>query len=239
VDVTTVLGLLGAAAAAVAAVLVQQGRGRLRDGALADALGTVEAAARLGAVGLAGATLATWLPESAVPYAGVAVALAVGWSVRDLTPDLVAWVVLLGQGRVRPGRRVSGPGFGGRVLRAGLFAVQLQDRPGERTAVPNRRFLGQALTVSDGASAPVEVVVALPGVPPDRARRVLREAVFLAPWIAPEPRLEVGMDADRPGAWRVRLHVVEQRFVAPFSGSFAERVLEVSSLDSTPDTGAE
>lgn len=229
-----IAALLAAAGAWTAATGLRRLREDLPPGLASDVLGSAEGAARVAAaIGLGFAAMRWMPPEWVTPYAGIAVAFAVGWSVRDLLPDGVAWVVLLAQGRVRPGRRVEGPGFAGRVVRLGWFSVALEDRPGERTSVPNRQLLGTTVTVSERGTTPVELVVPLPGLDPQRARQALREAVSLAPWTAPDPLLEIGLDPARPDTWRVRVHVVEPRFVAPFFGSFSERVREVVEADST------
>jgi small-conductance mechanosensitive channel len=241
VDVTG-LGLLVIAAAVPAALLAGRARrSTVGSGVLPEALAVVEIGARLAALAGAAAVAGSALPvgASTAPFAGLAAALAIGWSLRDLLPDLVGWFVLLGQHRIRRGRHVRGPDFGGRVERVGLLATTLGDRSGEHTAVPNRRFVGQPLTVADSAYAPVELTVPVPGVPPSVARRALREAVLLSPWLAPDPAPEIGADPTRPELWRVRATLIEPRFAEPFSGSFAERVQEVLSAGSTPAPRAE
>jgi small-conductance mechanosensitive channel len=233
-----VIGLL-ALSVALATAAVAGARLRLRlppDGLLAEVVAVNVLAARLLAVGCA--VLATAaivpVPPSLAPFAGLGVALAVGWSVRDLLPDVVGWVALLGQHRVRRGRHVRGADFDGRVERVGLLSTTLAARRGERLAVPNRRFVGQSITVLDSPFAPVEVPVVLPGVPAAEARRALRAAVFLSPWLAPDPSPEVNADPGTPDGWRVRVTLVEPRFAEPFCGSFLERVQEVLVPGSTP-----
>lgn len=228
--------LVLAAALGVAALAGGRLRRRLPpDGPLAELVAVNVHAARLLAVGCAVGAAATVLPlpPSLAPFAGLGVAVAVGWSVRDLLPDLVGWVALLGQHRVRRGRHVRGADFGGRVERVGLLATTLGERRGERVTVPNRRFVGQSVVVLDSPFAPVEVPVVLPGVPPAEARRALRAAVFLSPWLAPDPSPEVNADPRTPDGWRVRVTLIEPRFAEPFCGSFQERVQEVLVPGST------
>ncbi len=240
---TAVLATLVAAAAILGAVAARRAKERLpSEGILGEVLTAAEIGGRLAAVAaLAQASLVVLppLPSSLAPYATIGLALAVGWSVRDLLPDAVAWLVLLGRQRVRPGCSVRGPDFAGRVERVGLFATTLSARRGERITVPNRRFVDQSLTVADDAFAPVEVEVPLPGVPTAVARHALREAVFLSPWLAPDPAPEIGADPARPDVWRVRVALVEPRFADPFFGSFSERVHEVLREGSTPAPRAE
>jgi hypothetical protein len=81
-------------------------------------------------------------------------------------------------------------------------------------------------------SAQVQVSLALPGVPADRARVALRGAVLASPWIATAPAIEVGTEPDDPQRWRVRATLADARWGAAFSGSFAERVHEL--LAATP-----
>jgi small-conductance mechanosensitive channel len=240
---TPLLAALSTVAAFGAASLFQRGgSGVSATGPLPDLLRGAGAVARgLGVVsGLV--LLASLLPDattSSGSAVAVATALAIGWSARDLLPDLVGWLVVLGQGRIRRGVGVAVGDRTGTVAWVGPLSTMLVGRRGERVAVPNRSFVGQATVVSLRHDAAVDLHVPLPGVRPAEARRVLREAVFLSPWIAPDPRLEIGVDPSRPDTWRVRVTVLESRFVDGFFGSFSERVHEVLDAGSTQTPPAE
>ena len=85
----------------------------------------------------------SWL-RPALPWVLLAASVAVGWSARDLLPDLLAGGVLLSERRVTVGVWISGDDFAGTVEQLGLRGTWLRDELGRRVSVPNRRLLAGA-----------------------------------------------------------------------------------------------
>lgn len=223
-----VLLALVAAGLALAATGLRALAGDLRPtGVLPTALRVLEVASRAGtalAVVAAGLALVPSALQPLVPWVGVAVALAVGWSARDALPDLVAWAFLAAEGRLRPGTWVRGATFEGVVVAHRARLLWLVDRRGERVAVPNRQVAAEPLRTDPSGCPEVEVAVDLPG-DAGTARRALREAVLLSPWLAPgEPVIEP--DPRVAGRWIVRVRVVDLRWADRFAGTFPERARE-------------
>jgi hypothetical protein len=220
--------------ALVSSLAVPAGRsaadGLLPNGVFPRALRWLEVAARiLTVVAVIGLALAL-IPERlapAVPWMAVAAAAALGWSARDVLPDLVAWVFLAAEGRLRAGTWVEGDGFEGRVSSLRPRATWVVDPRGRFVWVPNRRLIGDAVR-TDGAHPEAIVTVAAPdGVAAEDTRRALREAVLLSPWVAPGARPEIAWDSAAPGRWTVRVRLLDLRFRDRFAGTLPERVQEV------------
>ena len=155
----------------------------------------------------------------------VAASLAVGWSVRDVLPDLVAAAVLRFEAKVRPGIWIAGEGFEGVVERRALRAVWLKDPAGDRVAIPNRRLMQVALRVQDGMGAVHDVPVRLASsVPAALARQAILEAVVTSPYVAPDVRAAVRRDGGVPDLWHVRASLLDERYAMAFEGELLERV---------------
>lgn len=219
--------LLLAIASALMANLARRSRAPLLpDGILPTTLRLVETVARILVVFFVLGVLAAWLPASiapGLPWVVVAIAVAVGWSARDVLPDLVAWLLLSLEGNLRPGQWLSVEGRRGRVERVGMRATRLRDHLGNVVLMPNR-FLVRAPVTADVGWPTIEVRLRLdPAHGPARIRSALREAAELSPWVAPcEP--EVYRDGE---AWVVRLDLLDGTFADRVEGTLAERVEEI------------
>lgn len=163
----------------------------------------------------------------AIPWMGVALALALGWSARDALPDLVAWTFLAAEGRIRAGTWVQGSDFEGVVAALQPRTTVIVDRTGKTTAIPNRMLASSAVRTDSRPHPEIELSIQLPDLPPARARAVLLEAALLSPWISPSGRISVSADPRSPGTWRLRLRLLELRYRDHFEGSFPERASEV------------
>ncbi len=171
------------------------------------------------------------LPPSvrpALPWALLAAAAAVGWSARDVLPDLVAGVLLVTERRIRPGRWVGGDGFAGTVERVGLRASTLRDSLGRRVTVPNRHLLSVPLIEGRAVGGEHEVQLRLPEhcVAAD-VRAALRDAVLLSPWVPPGADPVVLRDPVDRALWTVRAPLLEVRWAARFEGELLERAEEL------------
>jgi small-conductance mechanosensitive channel len=155
----------------------------------------------------------------------VAVAVALGWSVRDFLPDLVAGFVVVFERRVRRGTWISAPGFSGQVERLGFRSTLLRDAQGRRVDVPNRHLLSAPVTSGGHHEREHEVEVHLDATLPAAViRTALRDAVLASPWVFPGADAVVLRDPDEPRRWRVRGRLLEGSFGARFEGELLERV---------------
>jgi hypothetical protein len=165
--------------------------------------------------------------EPVVPWVLVGAAIAVGWSAREILPDVVGALVIAFERRVRPGTWVAGPDFAGLVERRGIRAVWIRDGHGNRLAVPNRHVVGTTVTFQLGAGPVHEVTVRLRTTrPPRLVREALHEATLISPWVRPEASPQIRQDGRDPELWHVRAHLLEMRFAALFEGDLLERAEE-------------
>ncbi|MFT5686537.1 MAG: hypothetical protein ACI8RZ_007493 [Myxococcota bacterium] len=169
----------------------------------------------------------------ALPWMILAAAVALGWSARDVLPDLIGGLVIRVDGRVKVGQRLIGadePGQGV-VTDMGLLTATLVD--GEATwSVPNRRLLSAPLRVEDARCPEVSVWLSLPAeIAPATMRAALSEAALTTPWGAPGVRPELQQDPSAPGRWRVVMRVLDSAAIEGFQGSLRERVLEHLAAD--------
>ncbi|MEQ1570151.1 MAG: hypothetical protein ABMA64_31245, partial [Myxococcota bacterium] len=217
------------AAALVATALRAASARLLPTGWLPSAARLVEVLARgVWVVAGAGAVLSL-VPaplEPLVPWVGVATALAVGWSARDVLPDLVAWGFLTAEGRLRPGAWVRSASFEGVILSSRPRTLWLVDRHGRRTGIPNRMVAREPLTTDPNGHPEVVVELVLPGVDPTAARATLVHAALSSPWLAPGTPVSVDARPGVDGGWTVRVRVIDIRFADRFAGTFPERVTE-------------
>jgi hypothetical protein len=193
---------------------------------------------RLLVLGLAVALLVGLLPAwmgPTLPWILLAAAAALGWSARDLLPDLVAGVVILFERRVRRGVWLSGEGFSGTVSGVGLRATLLMDAHGHRIAVPNRRLLSGPIATDPAVGAEHEVTLRMePPWAAPRVRQALVDAVLQSPWVPPGAAPVVLRDPDRPHVWRVRSRLLEARYAPRFEGELLERTEALLAAGSSP-----
>lgn len=193
------------------------------------------AASTAGIFAFIGAIIALVPPAyaPALPWMILAAAAAIGWSARDVLPDLIGGLVIRIDGRVKVGQRLVGADEPGRgvVSDLGLLSATLAD--GDATwTVPNRRLLSAPLRVEDSHCPEVAVWLTLPAdVPPATMRAALSEAALTTPWGAPGVRPELQQDPAVPGRWRVVMRVLQESAIEDFQGSLRERVLEHLAAD--------
>ncbi len=154
------------------------------------------------------------------------IALALGWSARDLLPDMIAGMVIAAERRYRPGMWLSGEGFHGRVERIGARATWLIDGTERRVAVPNRRLLN-APVVYEEEEAPtreVRLVLAQAIHTAEQVRAAILDAVAASPWTLIEDRPIVRQDTTDARCWSVRARLLELKHAERFEGELLERV---------------
>jgi small-conductance mechanosensitive channel len=213
------------------AFLAGKGRKRLPSrGVLPRVLSAVHIGMRTVVVLFGLALLAHWIPPSYAPvllWVALAAAAAAGWSARDFLPDLFAGVVILVERRIRPGVWVSGSGYVGEVQSLGPRAAKLRDHEGRSLSVPNRKLLAGPVAVDDSLHPPVEVRLKVAeGMKAEEARQIIEDAALLSPWRVLLHRPEVFRDAQDPGTWRVRIRLIEPRFLAAFESALLDQVEE-------------
>jgi len=232
-DGWSVLGMIGVLALSLVLVTVVR---RLRDGLPAQGLipATLAAAhvvlqifALLTAAGVVGRLLPPAL-EPAVPWAIVAVAVAIGWSSRDILPDVIAAIVIAFERRIRVGMWMALGDLEGLVEGRGLRAVWVRDPSGNRVAIPNRRLLTADVAIQEVPGPVHEVAIRVESERPTRdVRRALVEAAISSPFIRSDDRPIVRQDGADPRLWHVRAQLLEMRFASRFEGDLLERTEDV------------
>lgn len=154
----------------------------------------------------------------AVPFALVALSLAMGWSARGLLADVFAGFILTVERRLRPGDRVELKGLGAGIVQSmGLRAVCLLRDDGLLLTVPNHRVAAGPLPVDPDPSAPV--VVVLPAGPLRGGQdplSLLQEIALLQPWLAPGRAPRVQREPGADGGWRVEARLIDPRHAPAF-----------------------
>jgi len=221
------------AVSAVASGVARRTGAQLRPGAITSLLRMADTAGRILLV-LAGVGLVTQIVPApllpALPWAVLAASLALGWSLRDALPDLVAWTQLSAEGSVHRGQWVRGEGFTGRIERIGLRATWLADDRGQLVAVPNRLLVQGTVRTDKARWYVTEVDLDLPDVDPAKARHAIERACMLSPWVAPTASVDVRWDPVSPSRWSLRVQLLEGGFADPFRGALRERVEELLRL---------
>jgi hypothetical protein len=223
------LGLLALLALmALVSGVIERLRGRLlRDGWLPTLLSFIQVAARLLALLIALALVIQVVPANVrwvVYFILMASGAALGWSMRDVMPDLIAGIVIVFERRIRRGMWIRSDEFSGAVERIGLRSSWLRDSKGHRVAVPNRMLM-QIPIVSDEEGDTVQEVVLRLGSKGNAAdiRRALRDAVLASPWTTPQCEPQVLRDPVDPELWQVRGRLLSASFASAFQGQLLER----------------
>jgi hypothetical protein len=220
-----------AALAWLGARALQPLRNHLADtGILPSAVAGGQTTLRMIAVVLALGVVGAVIPDSmapTLPVVALAVAAAVGWSTRDLLPDVVAGMVISTERRIRPGQWIATPIGSGVVEHLTLRVTRVRDATGRQISLPNRTLLKQAVMTDQGPWPTMEFELLVPpGHAPSAVRRVIEDAVLVSPWAAPVPAQMI-REEQEPGRWRVRARVLESRFSDRFEGGLREHVEEV------------
>lgn len=239
--VLVLFGLI--ALAALGARWVARTRQRLPErGAIPRALALAHALLRVAVALLVIAVLAELLPDwarPALPWVVVATAVALGWSARDLLPDLVAGAVLLAERRLSRGEHVAIGEHAGVVLDVGMRVTTLRDREGRTVQVPNRIVLGSPTASRRAGWHEVRVRVRGPeGAPGEAFARALRDAVLLSAYVPVPTRVEVARDPDEPRLYVVRAGLLDARYEERFRGELLTRAEKIAAVPVVAGNGA-
>lgn len=220
--------VFGALLFAAFAALLRRLRNRLGPrGVLPTTLAVAHLLAKLVALSLTVLFLLSLLPTRAglmflLALAGLAV--AVGWSIRDVIPDFIAGLILTFERRVRRGMWISSATFSGQVEHVGLRASLLRDERGSELLVPNREVLRAPLASDPHREREKDVTLRIESTwDAELVRMSISDAVLSSPWAAPGQRPLVFRDPDEPWLWRVRARLLEPRFGVQFEGELLER----------------
>ena len=163
--------------------------------------------------------------QQLVPLVLLAMAVAIGWSSRDILQDLVAWIALAIERRLKPGLWISTSTASGTIQSMSLRVTWVRDASGRSIAIPNRMLMHHPVITQRSTWPMVEAVVQVPGnSPQQQVRKALEEAVLVSPWAAPLPPERIIQES---GQWRVRAHVLESRFAYDFEKGLASRVTKL------------
>lgn len=175
-----------------------------------------------------GAVIA-WLPPSlqpAVPWMLIAAALALGWSVRDLSQDWAGAFSLMVDGRVRPGQWVSTSAGDGIVQSVTLRTTWINDSTGRKISIPNRLFVREAFVTERGKWPTIELQLEIdPSIGPARVRQTIIEAVAANPWSAPDG-LDMVKATEHPHMWLLRARLLAGEFSDMFEAALRDHVAE-------------
>lgn len=190
-------------------------------------VGPAVALLRLAALIILSALVLSFIPAWLAPsffVALLAAAAAVGWSLREILPDVFASVWIVVERRIRPGVFVRGDGLEGRIESVGIRATRIQTAGGSLIAVPNREFLSKiwsdetsrwpmcraVLFISDGRSA-------------SEVRSALTDAVLTSARVPLEPELRIFRSSEDGSRWEVRCRVVSMTDLEAFRSELGER----------------
>ncbi len=211
---------------ALLALLLAGGAERLQarvrtTGLLPRLLSTATGIGRASVVPLLFLALLSVLPPAwgvAVPFALVAVAVAMGWSSRELLADIFAGFVLTVERRIRMGDRVDlGEDGQGTVQALGLRAACLSLDDGTLLTIPNHRLAARQVRIDPDATP--TVVVHLPvrgGRSTVESLTLLHELVLIQPWLAPGRAPRIGRDPKHPDTWRIEARIILHLHAEPF-----------------------
>lgn len=168
-----------------------------------------------------------------------AAAAALGWSLRDILPDLVAGAWLLVERRIRPGVAVVSPEPAGLVERMGLRAVSIRTASGHLVLVPNRKLLEGTYRLESSRWAVIRVELSVPqGLRAAEVRRALQDAVLSSPDVPAEPDVRVDQDPVLPRRWRIQTRLVDSQRAPKFEGELQARLQAFLRVHAPSRSGA-
>ena len=208
-------------------------------------VGPTVAILRLAALVALAALVLSFIPAWLAPsffVALLAAAAAVGWSLREVLPDVFASVWIVVERRIRPGVFVRGPSLEGRVESVGIRTTRLLTAAGSLVAVPNREFL-QFVWSDESSRWPMcrAVLHVREGWSPAHLRRALTEAVLTSARVPLEPDLRVFRSSEDDTRWEVRCRVVSMTDLEAFRSELPERFARHAAglrHAAQPDVGA-
>jgi len=160
-----------------------------------------------------------------LPWMLLAVALAFGWSTRQMLTDVMCGFVLRVNNTMQTGLWVEGREFQGVISHRGLLATTIQTPDGESMRLPNRVLLNTPTTVDLSGRPFIEVGFELPIADEKRLRNLITQTVLGTPWVATQPDLELIQDGEQPHRWCVRVRVLSPAYFGRIRGMLRQRVM--------------
>ena len=205
-------------------------RGLAARGLLPFALAAVGGLLRVGLALLLVLWIGRLFPASIgplLPWLTVAMAIGVGWSLRDPAADVFAWAVFVVERRIRPGVWISGQDFAGTVEALRLRSTYIRAQDGQRYSIENRKLLRGPLLCDTLGAAERELTVRVTArAPSNLVRRALHDAVLLSPYIHTGSAPVITQDPVKPSYWHIRARLLDPTYGEHFSGEILERVEE-------------
>ena len=206
------LGLL-VVALVVGMSLLERLKRRFRpQGRLFDWLTVTQGSMRAVALFVIGSLFLTALPQRfshLMPWLLLAAALGAGFTLRHVAGSLLAWVVLLSEGRIRPGIWLEVDGRKGVVQRLGPRVLWLTDKRGDTLAIPNQKVLHHSTLIDNHPWPTVTLEVRVPdGIAEHEIAERLREATLTSPWVTPWTDVLCAPVPGRPNHWSVETRVL-------------------------------
>lgn len=169
--------------------------------------------------------------REALPWIGLASFVALGWSVRDLLPDMFAGFLLFFEHRVRRGRWIEGESYSGLVESIGWRLTWLSDAQGKRVGIPNSRLLRESLRTMRPMGLEREVSLRIPATAHrETLRHVIYDAVIRSPWVPPHAQPTIRFSPAESTLCYVRSRILHARYAHRFEGELSERIeAEVSN----------
>ena len=174
----------------------------------------------------------------------IALGFAIGYSIREVVPDLVAFVLLYVERRVRAGMRIESDTVKGTIERITLRSVHVREDANRAdgdvasedsiSVIPNRRLLARTVRILDGVRGTwsVELVVDSQAHEPATVRSAIRDATLISPYLVPGSDIQIAQVADRKDRWNVVVFLRQvARADAAFRGSIQEHLLALLSPD--------
>ena len=176
--------------------------------------------------GVLGLALLAMVPQDwrdAQPYALVAVAIAIGWTTRDLLSDLFAGIVLVIEKKPTKGSRVEILGMSGTVANVGWRTTHLLLDDGRVMQIPNRQVTKGIIKQDPDKYPPAKVPIHVPmALHVSHVRQTLEELVLLSPYLAPMRPPLIYRDPEREDVWILEARLIHARYANAFRGAMVE-----------------
>jgi small-conductance mechanosensitive channel len=186
----------------------------------------------LGALGILLAVLSK--DTAAWVAVGGAVAVSVGFALKDLVSSLVAGLVILVDRPFQVGARVAFGQWYGEIRHIGLRSVRLMTLDDTQVTIPNNLFLTDV--VASGNAGAVDMMIQMDfhiGIDQDvdRAKAIVREALISSRFVNLSRRWTVTVSEVFGGSCpalrlRAKAYVLDVRFEKAFETDVTERVAQ-------------
>lgn len=174
------------------------------------------------------------LDETALALIGGTIAVAVGFSVKDLVASFIAGITIMVDRPFQVGDRVSFGGEYGDITAIGLRSVRLQTLDDNTVTIPNNKFLNDITSCGNYGALDMQVVMDFHiGADQDvlRARSIVSEAGLSSRYVyLPKPVVvlvaQVVLGSTVAVRVRLKAYVLDTKFEKAFETDVHLRVLQ-------------